>query len=784
MNRISKILERQWDKASKKLIPSQGTLRIAGIGILCATTLFFFSSQYFDFIGSLGVFPFILFACLYFLIGLTLAWVGSVLLGIAGRAPFVLRIAVLLAILCVFYYFHVTAAYGWLLLCFLVIWSPFIATGIYKWRKRDLFPLLGWHRYATFSLFIVGIVGFITSIVFFLHPGTPPKPTENIKMLAQQLPPIIESADPSQKGPYDIAFLTYGSGTDKRPPYRDSISIKTATVDGSLLLKSWTGISGKLRTWYFGFDNSQLPLNARVWYPKGRITEAPLILIVHGNHLAQDYSDDGYAYLGELLASRGYIMASIDENFLNESFTDFEHFRGGLFNENAARGWLLLKHLEQWRNWNSDSLSLFYHRVDLDRIALIGHSRGGEAVGHAAMFNKLRYFPDNANEVFDFNFNIRSIVMIAPVDGQYKPAAILTPLKDINYFVIHGSHDMDMESYGGLAPYKRLEFSPGFNGFKAGLYVHRANHGQFNSSWGQHDWTSPNIDKFNLSQLMNETDQQQIAKTYISSFLEVTLNDNPVYKPLFMDYRCARQWLPQYSYFNQFEGSNTLFVANFDEDMDLQSATLSGSTIDTENLSVWREEQHQLMWGGHLTKAAFIGWDCTEDSTLVGSYSITLPDSLPTSLGNRLLVFSLTESDESAIRQKREQNGGKPTSREQNAHAGARKNEMSHNASTKQPPIDFTIELIDKQQEKINFRLSTCSFLQPQIKKHITKFAFLNASPDSEAVPEFFYFDISTLGATNPLFKLNDLSQVRFVFDQRKSGMIILDDIGFLEREI
>jgi hypothetical protein len=30
-----------------------------------------------------------------------------------------------------------------------------------------------------------------------------------------------------------------------------------------------------------------------------------------------DFSEDGYAYLGEHLATRGFIVASIDEDFLN-----------------------------------------------------------------------------------------------------------------------------------------------------------------------------------------------------------------------------------------------------------------------------------------------------------------------------------------------------------------------------------------------------------------------------------------------------------------------------------
>jgi ATP-dependent Lon protease len=59
-----------------------------------------------------------------------------------------------------------------------------------------------------------------------------------------------------------------------------------------------------------------MPLNGRVWYPDGP-GPFPLVLIVHGNHNMKDFSDPGYGYLGELLASRGYIFASIDENFID-----------------------------------------------------------------------------------------------------------------------------------------------------------------------------------------------------------------------------------------------------------------------------------------------------------------------------------------------------------------------------------------------------------------------------------------------------------------------------------
>ena len=95
------------------------------------------------------------------------------------------------------------------------------------------------------------------------------------------------------------------------------------------------------------------------------------MLIVHGNHDMKDFSDPGYAYLGELMASRGFILASVDENFLN----------GNIRGENDARGWMLLQHLKAWRAFNDSAGSPFYHKVDMGNIALMGHSRGGEAVG-------------------------------------------------------------------------------------------------------------------------------------------------------------------------------------------------------------------------------------------------------------------------------------------------------------------------------------------------------------------------------------------------------------------
>ena len=288
-----------------------------------------------------------------------------------------------------------------------------------------------------------------------------------------------------------------------------------------------------MRKKYWGFEPNNLPLNARVWFPKDEGL-FPLVLIVHGNHEMDESSDPGYAYLGKLLASRGFIVASIDENFLNYSWS------GNVGEENGARSWLLLKHLELWRRWNQQKGNPFYQRVDLSNIALIGHSRGGEAIVHAAEFNRLTRHPDNANVPFHFGFDIKTLIAIAPTSNLYRLRGPSVPLKDINYLVLQGSHDGDLGSFYGAATYRRIAFTGQDYRMKAALYIYRANHSQFNTVWGRYDREPPLQYLFNQGSLLSPQEQRTIAKVYVSAFLEATLHGAEEYIPLFRNFRRGR----------------------------------------------------------------------------------------------------------------------------------------------------------------------------------------------------------------------------------------------------
>lgn len=390
----------------------------------------------------------------------------------------------------------------------------------------------------------------------------------------------MSAADPSLAGSYEVQHFTYGSGNDYwQPEFGEQSDYITENVDASAYIKKWN----QLRTKYWGFNEKSLPVNGRVWMPEGS-GSFPLVLIVHGNHLMEDYSDDGYAYLGNLLASRGFIAVSVDENFLNYSV-----WTGIPDNDMKVRAWMLLKHLQQIGVFAGDADSPFYQKVNFDKIALIGHSRGGQAVAMASDYQ--RWFDSDAGLEGLEQYRIQAIAAIAPTDKKVDKA--LAELENINYLTLQGARDGDVSDFDGERQYVRTSFTTssgdGESYFKASLYIGDANHSQFNTGWGRHDVSYPKGILLNRQGLLSPAEQRQIAKVYISAFLEATLHDKEQYTPLFVDYRQAIDWLPETSYFNRFESSSMTAWARFDEDTN-RITLPEGGTAEGEEV-IWREEE-------------------------------------------------------------------------------------------------------------------------------------------------------------------------------------------------
>ncbi len=601
----------------------------------------------------------------------------------------------------------------------------------------------------------------------------------------------LDHPNPALPGPYDVAALYYGSGTDRnRAEYRDSVAIVTETVDASKLVS--LGASAKSRNRYWGFSPDSFPVNARVWHPDDPGPH-PLVLVVHGNHDMRDFSDPGYDWLGELLASRGYIVASVDMNFIN----------GGIRDENDGRGWLLLKHLQAWQRFNDDSDSPFHDRVDMDKVGLIGHSRGGEAVALAAAFNRLARYPDDASLEFDFGFDIKAVISIAPVDGQYLPADQRAALRDVNYLVFHGSHDGDVTSFHGLRIFNRARFSPGSDMFKSAVYVYRANHGQWNTVWGAHDNgpRSPRI--LALDGLLPPEDQREFGRVFVSAFLDIALKGDDRYRPLFRDHRVAGGWLPRTMYITRFMDSSFRPIADFEEDIDVTTGSAGGVALHGDGFGTWREGRLGLRSSNRantsssqIDQALWLGWNNSyrgsDEPAPPAVFTFTLPAGLAAewSVGpETTLEMHMGALDEEpgprnhpdAEERKGEEDEGDAGGRGDKPDEDRRE---ERDGDEEKPPVQLTVGAIDADGDTARVNLTGYGALRRPLTIRVLRRRDLEdnrfANP-WELVLQHFSIPLSDFAAENPAFDPVALRAVALVFDRTDAGTVVVDDIGLAQ---
>jgi dienelactone hydrolase len=602
-------------------------------------------------------------------------------------------------------------------------------------------------------------------------------PSDADVVLARQ---TLDAPDPGQPGPYAVRTLYYGSGTDRnRPEYRDSVTITTEAVDARKLVD--LGSSARSRNEYWGFTPEEFPINARVWYPDGE-GPFPLALVVHGNHDMRDFSDPGYDYLGELLASRGIILASVDMNFIN----------GGIRGENDGRGWLLLKHLEAWAGFNADPDNPFGGMVDMSRLAVMGHSRGGEAAPVAAAFNRLSRYPDDASLEFDFGFDIRAVVSIAPVDGQYLPTGRPMPLQDVDYLVFHGSHDGDVTSFHGLRIWDRLTYSPGTDHFKSAIYMYRANHGQWNSVWNSFDNgpRSPRI--LDLRYLVPPADQRRFAELYVTAFLEASLNEDGRWLSMFRDHRVIGQWLPESMYVTRLQHSSFRPLADFEEDVDVTTGATAGVSLRGDSLATWREERLLLRSSNRATTSASqenqalrVAWNnrlAGPDTTRTGPaarFELALRPGLAREWGlgaDHGLDLSLSATERIPGPRARPDDGDADDEAETGG-SSARRSRPDPDAP--KPPVDLSIEIEDRRGVSAAVPLSDYGPIRRPLEIHILRRTDLETRDPSELVLQSYHIPLTDFTDREPGLDLSALAAVRLVFDRAVAGEVLVDDVGF-----
>lgn len=582
-------------------------------------------------------------------------------------------------------------------------------------------------------------------------------------------------------GPFEVGQLTYGSGSDRwRPEFGKNAAWQSESVDARDMLGRPTGwrIDLRERWWDFGLD--ALPLNGRVWYPHQAQGDLPLVLIVHGNHDMMRFSDAGYAWIGEHLASRGHVVVSVDQNFLNGSIF------GGLSRENATRGWLMLKHLEAWREWRSSPQHPLHQQVAPDRAVLIGHSRGGEAVALAGAFNRLRHHPEDASIEFDFDFGIQGIGAIAPVDGQFWPSGKPTPLEDVSYFVMHGGYDSDVSSFTGDRQYVRTRPDMDRGRFSASLYLHHANHGQFNTNWGDSDMGRAGRFLLNRSPLLSGTQQRRAGLLYLTGFVEAALARPESIPAYFCDPHAAGGLLPATIYIARCNDGQRTVLADFEERLDLTRSNIPGLTLAGHDLALWKEDDVGLRGDSDRRQTGvFLGWHSAgDDSQRRPVYELTFDNAARARLRpdeNAVLWIDLAQADRSPPKANAD-NGADNNSNNTDIR-NTKDSNTNDGDSTLRDPIRAFIEIVDIHGNQAVRDLADFATVNPPLPVRHTRLAPINkARYRSPTEPLLQSVAVSLTGFADDGVVIEQLETVRLRFDDSTEGVLIIERIA-LEQE-
>ncbi|MDO8213203.1 alpha/beta hydrolase [Conexibacter sp. CPCC 206217] len=227
-----------------------------------------------------------------------------------------------------------------------------------------------------------------------------------------------------------------------------------------------------------------LQLRGSLYYPSDRTTPSQVLVLVHGNHTNCDSgtsphctafkrNDRGYAYLGENLASHGYTVISLDQDQLM-------YFQDGQSSGMHQRRLLIAAALDMLTKANAAPLpdgpnsnigGRLVGRLDMDRIGLMGHSRGGDAVSSFINYNRMRPAPGR-------RYNLRGVIALAPVDYE-RSTPYGTP-----YLAIEPLCDGDVSNLQGARMYERGQYAlPGDPFPRIQMSVHGGDHNYFNSVW-------------------------------------------------------------------------------------------------------------------------------------------------------------------------------------------------------------------------------------------------------------------------------------------------------------
>ncbi|HEX6246431.1 MAG TPA: hypothetical protein VFZ64_01055 [Nocardioidaceae bacterium] len=221
------------------------------------------------------------------------------------------------------------------------------------------------------------------------------------------------------------------------------------------------------------------------------IQDAPLVLFLHGRHYYCYGPGDtggrwpcegdsqpipshlGYDYLQRVLASQGYATVSVSANAVNAQ--DWNAADGGA----RARGTLVRHHLGLLAQMSGDRTDERWGgRLDMDRVVLVGHSRGGEGVNQAAV---------DADQ--SAPYHLAGQILLAPTDFGYQTAPYL-PTEVVLGYCDGDVYDLQGQRYVDAAPFLAGD-DPSL---RSAVLLRGANHNFFNTEWTPGLSAAPSFD--------------------------------------------------------------------------------------------------------------------------------------------------------------------------------------------------------------------------------------------------------------------------------------------------
>jgi hypothetical protein len=239
------------------------------------------------------------------------------------------------------------------------------------------------------------------------------------------------------------------------------------------------------------------------WYSVSGICDNPNTPFIETRYYDIVENHRGYDYLGQKLASWGYIIVSINANrgvHADEVVSAIANYPDPF--SILPRGRLVLRHLQRLSEWNSctgpsnctpTSLGIDLRgKLDFSNVGLFGHSRGGQGIRGA--YNLYREMGSLWPARILNPVTFKGIFELAPTDRETNTGIWADPSSK---FIADGTKwnvllpmcDADVSTMEGVRVFDRMMFIPTESNptQKSSYTVWGANHNFYNTKWTFHD---------------------------------------------------------------------------------------------------------------------------------------------------------------------------------------------------------------------------------------------------------------------------------------------------------